>query len=53
MVTLDDLKAFLSGFMGDVGDQDPQMPSGLQVRGREEIKLLGTGVTARGQVQSR
>ena len=46
MVTLGDLMTFLEDFMGDVGDKDPYMPNGLQVRGREEIKLLATGVSA-------
>jgi len=46
MVTLDDLMTFLNDFMGDVGDKDPYMPNGLQVRGREEINLLATGVSA-------
>ena len=46
MVTLNDLMAFLGDFMGDVGDKDPHMPNGLQVRGREEVKLLATGVSA-------
>ncbi len=46
MVTLSDLMSFLDDFMGDVGDKDPYMPNGLQVRGREEIKLLATGVSA-------
>lgn len=46
MMALADLKAFLLAFMGDVGDKDPYMPNGLQVRGREEIKLLATGVSA-------
>ena len=46
MVTLNDLMAFLNDFMGDAGDRDPHMPNGLQVRGREEIKLLATGVSA-------
>ena len=46
MVILDDLMAFLRDIMGDVGDKDPYMPNGLQVRGREEIKLLATGVSA-------
>ncbi len=46
MVTLDDLMAFLDDFMGDVGDKDSYMPNGLQVRGREEVKLLATGVSA-------
>ena len=46
MVTLDDLMSFLNDFMGDVGDKDPYMPNGLQVRGREEVKVLATGVSA-------
>jgi dinuclear metal center YbgI/SA1388 family protein len=46
MLILHDLMAFLENFMGDVGDQDPHMPNGLQVRGREEVKLLATGVSA-------
>ena len=46
MVILHDLMAFLADFMGDVGDKDPHMANGLQVRGREEIKLLATGVSA-------
>ena len=46
MLILDDLMAFLNDFMGDVGDKDPYMPNGLQVRGREEVKLLATGVSA-------
>jgi len=46
MATLDDLVAFLQDFMGDVGNKDPYMPNGLQVRGREEVKLLATGVSA-------
>ena len=46
MITLHDLMSFLSDFMGDAGQKDPYMPNGLQVRGREEIKLLATGVSA-------
>ena len=46
MVTVDDLMSFLNAFMGDVGDKDPHMPNGLQVRGREEVKVLATGVSA-------
>ena len=46
MVILDDLMAFLRDIMGDVGDKDPYMPNGLQVRGREEVNLLATGVSA-------
>ena len=46
MVTLDDLIPFLHDFMGAVGDKDPHMANGLQVRGREEVKLLATGVSA-------
>jgi len=46
MVILGDLMAFPNDLMGDVGDKDPHMPNGLQVRGREEVKLLATGVSA-------
>jgi hypothetical protein len=46
MVTLDDLVAFLNDFMGEVGDKDPYMPNGLQVRGKEEVKVLATGASA-------
>jgi len=46
MVPLDDLMASLHDFMGDAGDKDPYMPNGLQVRGREQVKLLATGVSA-------
>jgi len=46
MVSLDDLMTFLNEFMGDVGDKDPHMANGLQVRGSEEVKLLATGVGA-------
>jgi dinuclear metal center YbgI/SA1388 family protein len=46
MVTLHDLMTFLNYFMGDAGDKDPHMANGLQVRGREEINLLATGVSA-------
>jgi hypothetical protein len=46
MVTLDGLATFFNDFMGDVGDKDPHMPNGLQVRGREEVELLATGVSA-------
>ena len=46
MVPLNELTSFLDDFMGDVGDKDPYMPNGLQVRGREEVKLLTTGVSA-------
>jgi len=46
MVTLRDLMPFLNDFMGDVGDKDPYMPNGLQVRGREEVELIATGVSA-------
>ena len=46
MVILDDLMALLGDFMGDVGCKDPYMPNGLQVRGREEIKVFATGVSA-------
>ncbi len=46
MVTLDDLRSCLHDFVGDAGDKDPHMPSGLQVGGREEVELLATGVSA-------
>lgn len=46
MIALDNLTTFLADFLGDVGDKDPHMPNGLQVRGREEINLLATGVSA-------
>ena len=45
MALLHDLMAFLDDFMGNAGDKDPHKPNGLQVRGREEIKLLATGVS--------
>jgi dinuclear metal center YbgI/SA1388 family protein len=46
VITLYDLMSFLNDFVGDVGDKDPRMPNGLQVRGREEVTLLATGVSA-------
>jgi hypothetical protein len=46
MIALHDLMTFLDDFMGDVGDKDPYMANGLQVRGKEEIKLVATGVSA-------
>ena len=46
MVVLNDLIAWLNDLMGDLGDREPYMPNGLQVRGKEEIKLLATGVGA-------
>ena len=46
MVTVDDLMAFLNDFMADVEDKDPYMPNRLHVRGREEVKVLATGVSA-------
>jgi dinuclear metal center YbgI/SA1388 family protein len=46
MISLSDLTTFLNDFMGEVGDKDPHMANGLQVRGREEIKLVATGVSA-------
>ena len=46
MVTVDDLMAFLEDLMGEAGDKDPWMPNGLQVRGRDEVKVLSTGVSA-------
>jgi len=32
--------------MGDVGDKDPHMPNRLQVRGKDEVELVATGVSA-------
>ncbi|MDH4138642.1 MAG: hypothetical protein OEW09_18275 [Anaerolineae bacterium] len=46
MVALDALMTFLHDFMGEAGDKDPYMPNGLQVRGREEAKVIATGVSA-------
>jgi len=46
MIMLNDLMAFLHRFMGDVGDKDPYISNGLQVRGREGIKLVATGISA-------
>ena len=46
MVLLNDLVAFLNEFMGDSGGKDPFMPNGLQVRGKEQIKVIITGVSA-------
>lgn len=46
MVKLDELMAFLTEYMGDAGDNDPHMANGLQVRGREAISVLATGVSA-------
>jgi len=43
---LDDFTAFLDDFMGDAGDEDPWMPDGFQVRDREKVKALATGVSA-------
>jgi len=43
MVVLDDLMAFLNDLMGDIGDKDPYMANGLQVRGKEEAKVLAAG----------
>ena len=46
MLTLEKRMDFLNEFTGDVGGKDPHMPKGLQVRGREEVYLLATGVSA-------
>jgi dinuclear metal center YbgI/SA1388 family protein len=46
MVLLNDLMAFLNEFMGDAGDKDPFMPNGLQVRGKERVNVIITGVSA-------
>lgn len=49
MIRLDDLMAFLDATMGDAEAAtriDPHMANGLQVRGRDEIHTLVTGVSA-------
>jgi dinuclear metal center YbgI/SA1388 family protein len=46
MVALDVLMDFLNDFMGEAGDKDPYMPNGLQVRGRKEVRVIATGVSA-------
>ncbi|GAB4529986.1 MAG: type 2 GTP cyclohydrolase I [Anaerolineae bacterium] len=49
MIRLDDLMAFLNATMGDTqaaAQIDPHMANGLQVRGRDEVHILVTGVSA-------
>ena len=36
----------IDDFMGEAGDEDPWIPNGLQVRGRDEVKVLAIGVSA-------
>jgi hypothetical protein len=38
--------ATLHNLMAHAGGKDPQAPNGLQVRGREEVKLLVSGVSS-------
>jgi dinuclear metal center YbgI/SA1388 family protein len=49
MIRLDELMAFLDATMGDAQATariDPHMANGLQVRGRDEVHTLVTGVSA-------
>jgi len=46
VATLDSLAPFLNELMGAAGEKDPYVPSGPHVRGREQVKLLATGVSA-------
>ena len=49
MVRLDVLVAFLDAYMGAsdvVARIDPHMPNGLQVRGRDQVRTIVTGVSA-------
>lgn len=49
MVTLDRLVGFLDTLLGNspqVGRIDPHMANGLQVRGRDEVQVVVTGVSA-------
>jgi dinuclear metal center YbgI/SA1388 family protein len=49
MILLDDLMDFLNKYMGDRESAikiDPGMANGLQVRGRDEIRTIVTGVSA-------
>jgi dinuclear metal center YbgI/SA1388 family protein len=49
MVTLDELVAFLDTYLGRtelVARIDPHMANGLQVRGRESVQVVITGVSA-------
>jgi len=49
MILLDELMAFLNTYMGDVeaaARVDPGMANGLQVRGRDQVHTIVTGVSA-------
>jgi dinuclear metal center YbgI/SA1388 family protein len=49
MLNLDELTAFLDDYMGDTDTAariDPYMANGLQVRGRDKVDTLVTGVSA-------
>jgi len=49
MIRLEELMAFLTQYMGDAevaARVDPHMANGLQVRGREEVNTIVTGVSA-------
>lgn len=49
MVLLDDLVSFLDAFMGGseaVSRIDPHMANGMQVRGRDQVRTIVTGVSA-------
>lgn len=49
MILLDDLMAFLGDYMGDTeaaAKIDKYMANGLQVRGRDEVRTIVTGVSA-------
>ncbi len=46
MITLTDLLKYLGELLGDAGDIDPDMANGLQLRGKEEVRRIATGVSA-------
>ena len=49
MILLDELMSFLDATMGDAQAAariDVHMPNGLQVRGRDEVRTIATGVSA-------
>lgn len=51
MITLSQLQAYLDGYLNfdkklDIAKIDPYMTNGLMVRGKEEIKKIGFGVSA-------
>lgn len=49
MITLDELTAFLDAYLGQsdaVARIDPHMANGLQVRGRQQVTTIITGVSA-------